>query len=172
MCAFAGCFLIRKNISNEDEHLQSTSYWNSIHVIKVDKVVRGECSYCMTSTILCFMDPKTTAASSSSYQSQTHLACSLTSQTEGILPFGEGASKSNNAKHIVHIGQMVEDVEIDLRSSMDPLYIQKTKEVVESMQASSEEDIRSMVRNSFMVGQQHAMMLNQAILARGASERC
>ena len=39
--------------------------------------------------------------------------------------------------HVVNIGMMIEDMEIDMRSNMDNLYIQKSREIVNSMRRVS-----------------------------------
>ena len=39
--------------------------------------------------------------------------------------------------HVVNIGMMIEDMEIDMRSNMDNLYIQKSREIVNSMRKVS-----------------------------------
>ena len=64
--------------------------------------------------------------------------------------------------HIVNIGSMIEDMEIDMRSNMDNLYIQKTREIVNSMRR---------VTGAPKQGQNFTANLNAAVAAHGASRK-
>ena len=59
--------------------------------------------------------------------------------------------------HVANVGGMIEDVEIELRSKMDNMYLKKAVEVVERMRKEKGEDT---------LGKKHAAFLNQAILKR------
>ena len=54
----------------------------------------------------------------------TNLSGSLNKQVEKTLPI------NSEKGHIANMGSMIENLEIDMRSRMDALYIQKTREVV------------------------------------------
>lgn len=57
----------------------------------------------------------------------TILTGSLTRQSESILPV------SDIKPHLVNIGKFIEDMEIDMRSNLNELYVLKTREVINSI---------------------------------------
>lgn len=50
-------------------------------------------------------------------------------QSESSGPIGKDGS------HLANIGRMIEDMEIQLRSDLDALYIQKTNEIINSIRS-------------------------------------
>mmetsp|Transcript_11779 Transcript_11779/g.14659 ORF Transcript_11779/g.14659 Transcript_11779/m.14659 type:complete len:297 (-) Transcript_11779:184-1074(-) len=156
---FAGTFLIRKIIDEGNEYVTG-GYWNSIHVVEVGEVTSGKALYKLTTSLLVKMIPSCSHSSKNDngVTGMIKLEGSITRQMEKICP----ASKGNDYAqvHVANIGKMIEDMEIEMRSSMDSLYIQKTKEVVASTRKG--DDRKGVVTQ----GQMHTNMLNQAILAR------
>mmetsp|Transcript_21489 Transcript_21489/g.28265 ORF Transcript_21489/g.28265 Transcript_21489/m.28265 type:complete len:311 (+) Transcript_21489:112-1044(+) len=157
--SFAGCFLIKKTIEG-DANLRG-GFWNSVHI--VDVVVSGgnsgsdadgggnksnlKTTYKLTTTILISMKPFKKELD------QTNISGSLTRQHDKVFSFTADAGQ-----HIANIGKMIEDMEIEMRSNMDSLYIQKTREIVDAIRRPS-----AVVTE----GQKHTMMLNKAIADRG-----
>ncbi|CEG43124.1 f-actin-capping protein subunit beta-like [Plasmopara halstedii] len=122
---FAACFLIKKDV--EDQRFVQKGEWNSIHVIEVqecsdvlDKGVK-KATYRLTTSVLLFMKVKNLELG--------HLTLdgALTRQAERVVEF------QDQFAHVSNMGRMVEDMEIDMRSSLDGLYISKTREVINGM---------------------------------------
>ena len=65
--------------------------------------------------------------------------------------------------HIATMGGMIEDMEIDIRSNMDALYIQKTREVVNG--------IRKLQPFDRSGGQSFVDSLNAAVKSHGAARK-
>ncbi len=131
---FAGSFLIQKDIVEFEEGEGSQSgYWNSIHVVDVNVLSGGKAKYEVSTTVLVSIDLKVPLASTSSGSGSNHIKIggSLSKQAERILPF------QSTVHHISNIGHIIEDSENELRSNMDKLYIQKTKEVMDRIRTDA-----------------------------------
>lgn len=153
--AFMGCFAIKK-VVKEDQFVQD-GMWNSIHVVHVDEVRGGKSTYQVTSTILFWMNPKIADLSGS-----TCLSGTITRQNERTCPVDDG-----EVSHVANIGTMIEDIENELRSDLDGVYVQRTKETIEDMRPKSSFSSSAMA----MHGGNHAMMMKQAMLARNAMKK-
>ncbi|KAL7463762.1 hypothetical protein ACHAXS_004116 [Conticribra weissflogii] len=140
---FAGCFLIKNTLKNDGESV-AFGDWNSIHVVDVGIIDKGKCVYNITTTILLSLEPSgfgsTSISGYISRQNKREFSVSLSSI------------------HIVNIGKMIEEVESSMRSEIDSLYIQKTRNVLDMMWR----DERSNVSTE---GQEHTKSLNEAVLA-------
>lgn len=120
---FAACFLIKKNVDG-DRYVKS-GCWDSIHVVEaVEASNKASATYKLTTTIMLSMSVEKQEVG------ETLLSGSLTRQTE--LTTGLSDTKT----HISNIGRMIEDMETDMRSNMNELYILKTREVVNSLRNS------------------------------------
>eukprot|EP01036_Dinobryon_divergens_P025563 gene25563-34123_t len=140
---FAGCFLIKKNVS--DDRFVKSGYWDSINVVEaveVDKVA----TYKLTTTVLLDMNVVSEQAGS------TSLAGSLTRQTELTT------NLTDQKTHFSNIGRLIEDMETDMRSNLNELYIQKTREVVNSLRTLSKGPSQTAM---------HTATLNAAVLGHG-----
>lgn len=124
--AFAGCFLIKKEVI-EPQRRVSEGCWDSIHVVEVTpkngaKNGKGQHQYKITTTvILTMMTDKGEAGN-------VNLSGNLTRQGRERT-----ATTASDSDHVVNIGQMIEEMEIDMRNQLDTLYIQKTREVINSI---------------------------------------
>jgi capping protein beta len=148
--AFAACFLIKKDVG-EGGRSVSKGCWDSIHVMEVQPE-GGSATYKLTSTVMLAMSVQRSDAGS------VDLSGSLTRQSERRSP----VSAVNT--HVVNMGKMIEAMETDLRSSLDQLYVQKTREVL------------SGIRKSYAAGgagpsQSFVNSLNAAVLSHGAGRR-
>mmetsp|Transcript_2775 Transcript_2775/g.4058 ORF Transcript_2775/g.4058 Transcript_2775/m.4058 type:complete len:353 (+) Transcript_2775:94-1152(+) len=136
---FAGCFLIKKTlgeITSDDGTRSQSGYWNSIHVVDVNCLSGGKAKYELSTTVLLSLDIDCHDDNDNKRQSKgnklnSKLGGSLTKQIEKIQPC------PNESSHIANIGKIIEEVEIELRSNMDALYIQKTREVLNSIRCDS-----------------------------------
>lgn len=148
---FAGIFLIRKGLPN------GGGYWNSVHVAEVSAARR---SYKLTTTVLFSLEERHGGGDGDG--DSTVIDGSLTRRSEKTFASGD-------EDHLVRIGRMIEDTEYDLRSNLDYLYIQKTKEIMDNLRVSSSDDGHSASSRRGREEKQkqtHTMMLNAAIKKR------
>mmetsp|Transcript_9748 Transcript_9748/g.18315 ORF Transcript_9748/g.18315 Transcript_9748/m.18315 type:complete len:349 (+) Transcript_9748:570-1616(+) len=141
---FAGCFLIQKQIDEKREEVVPDSdlkshqkgYWNSIHVVDVNVLSGGDrVKYELSTTVLLSMDLVVIGSyGGGKFPMVTEIGGSLSKQKEKICPFPPpsmtGGTRNGGLEHIANIGQMIEAVEIEIRSNIDTLSIQKTKEIL------------------------------------------
>ena len=166
---FAGAILIRNAIDDDN-------YWNSIHVVDVTQG-KEKATYSLTSTILISVTPtideindiinsnniynKKDAKKESHVKSQsTNISGSLSRHSTRECQFD--SSNNDDNEHIINIGKFVEDVECTMRSDMDGLYIQKTKNIIGMMWKQSEGPTQ---------GKEHTRVLNEAVLAMAISRK-
>ncbi|TMW61511.1 hypothetical protein Poli38472_012702 [Pythium oligandrum] len=119
---FAACFLVKKDVI--DQRFVENGSWNSIHVLEVQELNEPgvkKAHYRLTTTVLLAMKVKRAELG------DLTLDGTLTRQVEKTLEYEDQFS------HVSNMGRMVEDMEIDMRSSMDGLYISKTREVINGM---------------------------------------
>ena len=148
---FAGAILIRNKIDDNN-------YWNSIHVVDVTMGKGGKvCSYSLTSTVLLSLTPNDEETKPQVHSQSTNVSGSISRRN-----IREYAIGNENSGHIVNIGKFVEDVECNMRSELDGLYIQKTKSVVGTIRKQSERPTQ---------GKEHTRVLNEAVLAMAISRK-
>mmetsp|Transcript_20461 Transcript_20461/g.29960 ORF Transcript_20461/g.29960 Transcript_20461/m.29960 type:complete len:318 (-) Transcript_20461:38-991(-) len=157
---FAGCFLIKKDIddraANNDGSRLQCGYWNSIHVVDVNNLSGNKAKYELHTTVLLSIDIDTTSADAkSNATNKITIGGSLTKQVEKILPC------ANEASHIANIGKMIEDAEIDMRSKMDGLYIQKTREVMDAIRCEKVTTSKYGLMAAMMGGRTGAVAVNE-----------
>ncbi|TDH68099.1 hypothetical protein CCR75_007585 [Bremia lactucae] len=123
---FAACFLVKKDVENQ--RFVEKGEWNSIHVIEVqesstDVLEKGskKATYRLTTSVLLLMKVNRPELG------DLTLDGTLTRQAERTMEF------EDQFTHVSNMGHMVEDMEIDMRSSLDGLYISKTREVINGM---------------------------------------
>ena len=145
---FAGCFLIKKNVAG-DRYVNKGS-WDSINVVEVAEETPSKANYKLTTTVMVHMEVDKEVVG------KTTLSGSLTRQSE--LSSEVNADKT----HLANIGRMIEDQESDMRNNLNELYIQKTREVVNS------------VRNPYSPPHQtniFTQSLNAAVLEHGRNRK-
>lgn len=86
----------------------------------------------------------------------TNLSGSLTRQAE------QTCNVDDASPHLANIGRMIEDMESDMRSNLNELYLLKTREVVNSIR--SQQDGPTM-------GEDHVAILRDAISKHGQSRK-
>jgi len=120
--AFAGCFLIKKEVIEPSRHV-SEGCWDSIHVVEVVPKDGGKkATYKLTTSVILTMTTEKGNAGN------VNLSGTLTRQgREQTLEVKEDDS------HVINIGKLIEEMELSIRSQLDELYIQKTREVVSSI---------------------------------------
>ena len=120
---FGGCFLIKKQLDASATIREGS--WDSIHVVTVDldRQADGKARYKVTSTVFL----KMISVNEDSF-GNLEIAGNLTrtkDETYNIDPrtFGDDF-------HIVNIGRLIEANETEIRHEMDSIYINKTKQIV------------------------------------------
>ncbi|ETW01449.1 hypothetical protein H310_06963 [Aphanomyces invadans] len=117
---FAACILIKKDVHHQ--RFVEEGGWNSIHVLEVHEKNDKEAVYTLTSTVLLTMN-----VSRRQELGHLNLDANLTRQTERTMKF------DSQTAHLSNMGRLVEDMEIDIRSNLDRVYISKTREVLNGM---------------------------------------
>lgn len=145
---FAGSFLIKKKVTG-DRYVNKGS-WDSVNVIEVIEESATKANYKLTTTVMLHMEVDKEDVG------KTTLSGSLTRQTELNSVVNEVKT------HIANIGRMIEDQESDMRSNLNELYIQKTREVVNSLRNASGGPTQT---NAF------TKSLNAAVLTHGAGRK-
>ena len=140
---FAGCFLVRN--ATDDGGL-----WSSVHVVDAARAKGGKCAYKLTTTLLLTVAPPSGAGVVSGSLVRRNAR-------ERELP-----PSDVEGGHVANIGRFVEDVESEMRSEMDSLYIQKTRMVVEEMRREC---------LGATQGEEHTRVLNDAVLAMAVSRK-
>jgi len=119
---FAVCILIKKTQDRSSKGPPMRGTWDSIHVVEVgDNKKTGH--YKLTSTVMLNIQTDTTATG------QVGLAGSLTRQDEKDFPV------SDQNPHIINIGKMVEDMEGNLRRTLEVIYFGKTKDIANELRS-------------------------------------
>jgi len=118
--SFGACFLIHKDVESGKKDLEG-GWWDSIHVFDCSEVKKGLYEYKLTTTVIVSMKMKNQAVG------EMDLSGSMTQQDSKQLQF------DNQNPHIPNMGKMLEDMELKVRNSIEGIYIQKTREVINGM---------------------------------------
>ena len=121
---FAGCFLIKKEIT-EKKRSVSSGCWDSVHVVEVSELGNGSAVYKLTTTVMISVivpGDKT---------GKVDLSGGLTRQVEKTAKFDASVNT-----HLVHLGKMSEEQETTLRTSLDELYVQKTINILSKVRSN------------------------------------
>ncbi|GAV49284.1 hypothetical protein ZYGR_0N06910 [Zygosaccharomyces rouxii] len=109
---YAGVVLFKKGD-------QSLSNWDSIHVAEATHSGQ-DVTYRLTSTIILYLDKA----------KQMTLSGNLTRQTEkkATIP-AEGNAEHRHVAEVTNLGTLVEDVEIQMRTMLESVYFEKTRDI-------------------------------------------
>lgn len=109
---YAGVVLFKKGD-------QSLSNWDSIHVFEATHSGQ-DVTYRLTSTIILYLDKA----------KQMTLSGNLTRQTEkkATIP-SEGNAEHRNVAEVTNLGTLLEDVEIQMRTMLEAVYFEKTRDI-------------------------------------------
>lgn len=106
---FAGVVLLQKNAES------GNGRWSSIHVVEVEPEAGGaQANYTLTLTVILDL-----------VEGSTDLSGLLVRQTAKVMPVG-----GDEGTHIANIGTLVEDVEFKLRSMLQEVYFDRTRNVL------------------------------------------
>lgn len=123
---FAGCFAIKKGVTGTRAFRKGT--WDSMHVVEVQPTARGAgatgpaANYKLTTTV------QVSVVVESSDVGEVCLAGVVTRTTQATH-----AVVGSTGGHVGNMGRMIEDMEISLRGDLDALYVQRTREIVNSV---------------------------------------
>jgi hypothetical protein len=173
MHGFSACFVIQKMVETDDANdPNGVGFWNSVHVVVVVESTGGNTTYKMKSNAFVsvenslMMRPDSKQEQSAIKQnesdsfSKASIDAALSRQVERSCKASDG---SHN--HLAIIGKMIEEVENEIRSSMESVHIPKTKEISESLHATRGE-INEKPEKRRERKQQVSMELNEEMLAR------
>ena len=124
--------------------------WDSIHVVEVHELGGNKASYKLTSTVMLDMNVDKQEVG------HTLLSGSLTRQTEVTQEVNEVRT------HIANIGRLIEDMETDMRSNLNELYVLKTREIVNTIHSVKEGPVQSAT---------HVASLNAAVSVHGKTRK-
>jgi capping protein (actin filament) muscle Z-line, beta len=121
---FGGCFLIKKQIGGSGSVKEGT--WDSIHVVSVDleRQHDGKARYRVNTTVFL----KMISANPDSY-GNLEIAGNLTRTREETYAI-DAKNSGGDEYHIGNIGRLIEANETEIRQEMDSIYINKTKQIV------------------------------------------
>ena len=123
---FAGVILIKKTGDGNNKKIKGC--WDSIHVIEVqERSPSTKVHYKLTSTVMLWL--QTNKADSG----MMNLGGSLMRQKE------QDASLADST-HIANIGRMVEEMENQIRHSLNTIYFDKTKSILNSLRSPVDAD--------------------------------
>jgi capping protein beta len=141
---FAACFLVKKDVL--DQRFVEKGSWNSIHVIEVQEIndaadkTSKKAIYRLTTTVLLAIKVKreelgdlTVDGTLTRQVKSAFFALILSFTHTDPMQIEKTLEYEDHFSHVSNMGRMIEDMEIDMRSSMDGLYIAKTREVINGL---------------------------------------
>lgn len=124
--SFGACFLIHKDVAAQKG--LSSGIWDSIHVFEVNEQQdkKGSYEYKLTTTVMVSMKV------SNDLVGDANLSGSLTQQSTQTHVVDD-----KDKTHICNLGRMIEEIELKIRNSIEAVYIQKTREVINGMHTAN-----------------------------------
>jgi capping protein beta len=130
--SFGSCWLIHKVVESQKNSLEN-GWWNSIHVFDVSEASKkGQYEYKLTTTVMVSMGLK-----NANTVGDVDLSGSMTQQETKTL------TVDNNNSHIMNMGGMLESNEFKIRNTIENIYIQKTREVLNGVRLLSAEKTKA-----------------------------
>jgi len=126
---FAGAFLIHKEHSRDvkAEH----GIWDSVHIVEVREPQNTHwVDYKVWSSVL--LHSRTGKADKQAGSEETELSGYITRTNE------DKRKRAGEDSHLLHIGRMIEDVEISIRQGLDVITMAKQREVLNSIRLLEE----------------------------------
>jgi capping protein beta len=120
---FAACWLVRKDVENVRGLAEGA--WNSIHVIECAAQPADKWEYKLTTTVIVSMKVDNEDVG------LVDLSGSMTKQDQRVLTLNDDNT------HVSNMGKMIEDIELVIRNTIEGIYIQKTREVINGMRSAN-----------------------------------
>jgi capping protein beta len=114
--AWGACFLIHKVVPASAT--LSAGSWDSVHVFDAKKAGEGRWTYQLTSTVMVSMAVVSEAVG------RVDLSGNMTKPDSREMDLNEANT------HIMNIGRMLEENELQIRNNIEGIYIQKTREIM------------------------------------------
>jgi len=129
---FASCFCIQKDATGDKDIQGFKGTWSSVHVFEVASTGKKDTyDYRLTSTVLVSLPLQLKGLG------DIDLAGNITKQAQKSAQLKSiGDSKES---HLEIMGPMLEDLETDLRSTIEGIYFQKTKEIINGIRVTDAE---------------------------------
>merc|ERR1712154_696492 len=128
--SFAACFCIQKDVNGAKDLAGFKGHWSSVHVFEVTASnKKDEFNYKLTSTVLVSMPMQVKGLG------DIDLSGSVTKQAQKSAKL-QSYGSDNKQSHLEIMGPMLEDLELDLRGTIEGVYFQKTKEIVNGMRVT------------------------------------
>lgn len=129
---FASCFCIQKDAAGDKDIQGFKGSWSSVHVFEVVSAGKKDSfDYRLTSTVLVSMPLQLKGLG------DIDLSGNITKQAQKSAVLKTiGDSKES---HLEIMGPMLEDLETDLRSTIEGVYFQKTKEIINGIRVTDAE---------------------------------
>jgi capping protein beta len=127
--------------------------WDSINVVEVhEEANKTRATYKLTTTIMLSM-----GVNKAEVGNDTNLSGSLTRQSE-LTSIAVTEAKP----HLANVGRMIEDMENEMRSNLNQLYILKTREIVNTLRVATDgpQNLAS-----------HVGALNAAVMGHGRGRK-
>jgi len=122
---FAGAFLIRKELS--EIHGTDKGVWESVHLLEVRELPNSNfAEYKLSSSVRLNMEAADSGAG------ETEFSGLVTRQAESRR---DVRKKPGEDVHLLHIGRMIEEVEMSIRQNLDGFFMAKTREVLDATRA-------------------------------------
>lgn len=115
---FAGAFLI-KSYSDGSSN-DAKGFWDSIHVVEVLETDSSKAHYKLTTTVLLWVQTNTNTSG------KMNIGGSLMRQKELDLTL-------KDTSHLANIGRMIEDMENQMRNTLDTVYFDKTRSILNAL---------------------------------------
>jgi len=129
---FAACFCIQKEAQGDKELQGFKGSWSSVHVFEVKPQTQKDTfEYRLTSTVLVSMPLQLKGLG------DIDLSGSLSKQATKMATLKSFGDQKQS--HYEIMGEMLEDLELDLRSTIEGVYFQKTKEIINGMRVTDAE---------------------------------
>lgn len=174
---FKGCFAIQKQVTIMDSSSKNEKLvtWKSLHQVQVtkEKNTNGKkqsSSYLVNSTVdIAVMDVAHPSSASHNTDNNSNLKNvtlkgQFNRQMEKQQQQQQEQQQQQQLAHLTQLGHMIEQIESDIRTNMNSLSIQVTKDILDSLLTSS--TTTSSAKDTMQHQQNHAAMLSQAILLR------
>eukprot|EP01006_Ploeotia_vitrea_P043671 TRINITY_DN66762_c8_g3_i1.p1 TRINITY_DN66762_c8_g3~~TRINITY_DN66762_c8_g3_i1.p1 ORF type:complete len:304 (+),score=168.00 TRINITY_DN66762_c8_g3_i1:65-913(+) len=120
---FGCCFLIHKDVKSSAN--LTGGVWDSVHVFEVKRVQGNKYEYKLTTTVMVAMKVNNDKVG------KVDLSGSMTKQESSKRPVDK------NNPHISNMGTMLEEMERRIRNTIEAIYIQKTREVINGMRSAN-----------------------------------
>lgn len=119
---FAGVLLLKKS---------NVGHWDSIHVFEIRKDGNQPCQYIykVTTTIILDLQDTNKLRLAGNLIRQSEKTCSVNDETDNVANI--------HTQHVTNLGTIVEEIETQMRSMLDTVYFEKTRDIFQQVRNSN-----------------------------------